>query len=111
MQTKYQKVYNMTVNDKKQMLPNLLKSLREGKKLPQREVASALGIDTTTYCKIEKVKYPANKEQVEKLAELFHTDRNGLVKVWLADKIVNLANKDEVVGAEAIKLADNNFNN
>lgn len=111
MQTKYQKVYNMTVNDKKQMLPNLLKSLREGKKLPQREVASALGIDTTTYCKIEKGKYPANKEQVEKLAELFHTDRNGLVKVWLADKIVNLANKDEVVGAEAIKLADNNFNN
>ncbi|WP_235899300.1 helix-turn-helix domain-containing protein [Hallella mizrahii] len=100
----------MTVSDKKQMLPSLLKSLREEKKFPQREVASALGIDTTTYCKIEKGKYPANKEQVEKLAELFHADRNELVKVWLADKIVNIANKDEEVAAEAIKLADSKFN-
>ena len=100
----------MTVSDKKQMLPSLLKSLREEKKFPQREVASALGIDTTTYCKIEKGKYPANKEQVEKLAELLHADRNELVKVWLADKIVNIANKDEEVAAEAIKLAESKFN-
>lgn len=71
----------MTVDDNKQMLPNLLKSLREEKRIPQREVASALGIDTTTYCKIEKGKYPANKEQVEKLAELLHAERNELVKV------------------------------
>ena len=100
----------MTVYDNKQMLPNLLKSLREEKRIPQREVASALGIDTTTYCKIEKGKYPANKEQVEKLAELLHAERNELVKVWLADKIVNIANKDKTVAADAIKLADREFN-
>lgn len=101
----------MVNNDKKQMFPDLLKQLREKAKLPQREVASALGIDTTTYCKIENGKYPANKEQVEKLSEIFNFDRNELVKVWLADKLVNLANKDEAVAAQAIKLADSKFNN
>ena len=55
----------MVNNDRKQMLPDLFKQLREKAKLPQKEVASALGIDTTTYCKIENGKYPANKEQVE----------------------------------------------
>lgn len=101
----------MVNNDKKQMLPDLLKQLREKAKLPQKDVASALGIDTTTYCKIENGKYPANKEQVEKLAELFSYDRNELVKVWLADKLVRLAHKDEAVAAEALKLADSKFNN
>lgn len=100
----------MVVGNKKQMLPSILKSLREREKLPQRKVSSALGIDTTTYCKIEKGKYPANKEQVEKLAELLHAERNELVKVWLADKIVNIANKDKTVAADAIKLADREFN-
>lgn len=101
----------MANNDKRQMLPDLLKSLREKAKLPQKDIASALGIDTTTYCKIENGKYPANKEQVEKLAEIFHFSRNELVKIWLADKLVNLAFKDETVAADAIKLADKQFNN
>lgn len=94
----------------KLMLPDVLRQLREKLHLPQRQIASALGIDTTTYCKIEKGRYPANKEQVVKLAELLHAERNELVKVWLADKIVNIANKDEEVAAEAIKLADSKFN-
>lgn len=100
----------MVNNDRKQMLPDLLKQLREKAKLPQKEVASALGIDTTTYCKIENGKYPANKEQVEKLAELFHYDRNELVKVWLADKIIMVSEKDDIVGAEAIGLANKKIN-
>lgn len=100
----------MYAHDKRQMLPLMLKSLRESAQLPQRDVASVLGIDTTTYCKIEKGKYPANKEQVEKLAILFHIDRNQMVKVWLADKIIDLAIKDEAVAADAIKLADSKFN-
>ena len=100
----------MVVGNEKQMLPSILTSLREREKLPQREVSYALGIDTTTYCKIEKGKYPANKEQVEKLAELLHAERNELVKVWLADKIINIANKDKTVAADAIKLADREFN-
>lgn len=100
----------MVNNDRKQMLPDLFKQLREKAKLPQKEVASALGIDTTTYCKIENGKYPANKEQVEKLAELFHYDRNELVKVWLADKIIMVSEKDDIVGAEAIGLANKKIN-
>lgn len=100
----------MSDNSKKQMLPSLLKELREKCHLPQKEVASTLGIDITTYCKIEKGKYPPNKDQVEKLAILFHMGRDELVKIWLADKLIVLAQKDEIVAAEAIKLADSRLN-
>lgn len=100
----------MVVKNNEQMLPNLLRTLRENAKLPQREVSSALGIDTTTYCKIEKGKYPANKEQVEKLAKIYHYDRNELVKVWLADKLISISETDDAVGAEAIYLANMKVN-
>ena len=100
----------MSDNSKKLMLPTLLKELREKCHLPQREVASVLGIDITTYCKIEKGKYPPNKDQVVKLAMLFHANRDDLVKVWLADKLIVLAQKDEAVATDAIKLADSRLN-
>ncbi len=33
---------------------NRIKTLREEKQIPQRQLASVLEIDTATYCKIEK---------------------------------------------------------
>lgn len=99
----------MVINDRKQMLPNLLKTLREKANIPQREVACALGIDTTTYCKIENGKYPANKEQVEKLPEIFNYDRNEIVKTWLADKIIDVVEADKIVAFDAIQLAYNYY--
>jgi DNA-binding XRE family transcriptional regulator len=90
--------------------PDLLKCLREKVNLPQKEVASLLGIDSSTYCKIEKGRYIPNKLQVEHMAQILRTDRDQLVKAWLADKIINLAESDKSVTKEAMKLANKVLN-
>lgn len=91
------------------MLPEVLRQLREKSGLPQRKVASALDIDTATYCKIENGKYLPNKEQVEKLSQIFSCDRDYLVKIWLADKLIDLAETDDRVAYDAIQLAHDNL--
>jgi transcriptional regulator with XRE-family HTH domain len=90
--------------------PNLLRRMREKANLPQKEVASLLGIDSSTYCKIEKGKYIPNKSQVEHLAQILGTDRDQLVKAWLADKIIVLAASDKSVTKEAMELANKVLN-
>lgn len=91
--------------ERNRMLPEVLRKLREDCNLTQRRVAAALDIDTATYCKVENGKYLPNKEQVEKLSEIFKCDRNYLVKLWLADKIVDIAETDDIVANDAIQLA------
>ena len=56
------------------ILGNRLKSLREEKQIPQRELAAILEIDTATYCKIERGDRRAKREQVILLANTLKTD-------------------------------------
>ncbi|MCP4552795.1 MAG: helix-turn-helix domain-containing protein [Bacteroidetes bacterium] len=78
------------------MFGNKLKTLREGKQIPQRQLASVLEIDTATYCKIEKGDRRAKREQVKTLAELLQTDTKELLRLWSADKVYALiADEDE----------------
>lgn len=100
----------MSNDNRTKMLPEVLRQLREKSGLPQRKVAFALDIDTATYCKIENGKYLPNKEQVEKLSQIFGCDRDYLVKIWLADKLIDLAETDGKVASEAIKLANKKIN-
>ena len=53
---------------------NKIKTLREEKQIPQRQLASVLEIDTATYCKIEKGDRRAKREQVLLLADFLKTD-------------------------------------
>jgi transcriptional regulator with XRE-family HTH domain len=53
---------------------NKIKTLREEKQIPQRQLAAALEIDTATYCKIEKGDRRAKREQVTVLADLLEVD-------------------------------------
>ncbi len=87
------------------LLSDKLKELREQAKQPQRKIAAALDIDTATYSKIENGKYMPNREFVLKLAKTFGIDSEQLIKLWLADKLVEVV-KDEHVASEAMKLAD-----
>lgn len=96
----------MIEEKKKWHLPEVLRQMREKLGLPQRKVAAFLDIDTATYCKIENGKYLPNKMQVEHLAVIFSCNRDDLVKVWLADKIVELAESDKSVTDDAMKLAN-----
>lgn len=75
---------------------NKIKSLRENKQIPQRQLASALQIDTATYCKIEKGDRRAKREQLSVLAELLEVDSKELIRLWSADKVYDIiAEEDE----------------
>ena len=91
------------------LLADKLKQLREEAKQPQRRVAAALDIDTATYCKIEKGKYLPSKEQVVQLSDFFKYDSEEMIKLWLADRLIDVA-KDEDMASEAILLAQDMLN-
>ncbi len=86
------------------LLSDKLKELRDQVKQPQRKIAAALDIDTATYSKIENGKYMPNRDFVFRLATFFRCDSEQLIKLWLADRVVEMV-KDEQVAPEAIKLA------
>lgn len=74
---------------------NKIKTIREGKQIPQRQLASALEIDTATYCKIEKGDRRAKREQVNVLAELLEVDSKELIRLWSADKVYDIIAEEE----------------
>lgn len=82
-----------------------IRQLREGKQLLQRQLASALEIDTPMYSKIERGSRPAKREQVISLAKLLSIDEQELLTLWLADKIIDVV-KDEKTGMSALKMAE-----
>lgn len=74
---------------------NKLKSLREEKQIPQRQLASVLEIDTATYCKIEKGDRRAKREQVLTLSEILHSDSKELIQLWSADKVYEIIENED----------------
>ena len=89
---------------------NKLKTLREGKQIPQRQLASTLEIDTATYCKIEKGDRRAKREQVAVLADLLQTDTKELLRLWSADKVYDLI-ADEEEATQILNLVAENIVN
>ncbi len=74
---------------------NKIKTLREEKQIPQRQLASVLEIDTATFCKIEKGDRRAKREQVIVLAELLEVDSKELIRLWSADKVYDIIAEEE----------------
>ena len=75
---------------------NKIRTIREEKQIPQRQLAAALEIDTATYCKIEKGDRRAKREQVFILSELLEVDSKELIRLWSADKVYDIiAEEDE----------------
>lgn len=74
---------------------NKLRTLREGKQIPQRQLASVLEIDTATYCKIEKGDRRAKREQVLTLSETLKTDFKELLQLWSADKVYEIIENED----------------
>ncbi len=69
---------------------NKIKTIREEKQIPQRQLAATLEIDTATYCKIEKGDRRAKREQVAIIAELLEVDSKELIRLWSADKVYDI---------------------
>lgn len=71
----------------KETFGEIIRKLREENGLPLRKVAAHLDIDPSTLGKIERNERTANKEMVEKLAELFSINSKPLIVSYLSDKV------------------------
>lgn len=84
------------------LLGNKIKSLRDEQEVLQRQVAAYLEIDTPMFSKIERGDRRAKRSQVILLAKYFHVDENEMLKLWLADKVL-----DVMEGEDDIELKQN----
>ena len=64
-----------------------LRSFREQKKLSLREVASAIGIDTSLLGKIERNERQATKDQIKLIAKYFKYNVQLLIEENLSDQL------------------------
>jgi transcriptional regulator with XRE-family HTH domain len=81
-----------------------IRELRESQGLLQRQLAASLEIDTPMFSKIERGERKAKREQVEQLASLLHANKSDLLRLWLADQVMDLI-KDEPQASKALELA------
>lgn len=86
-----------------------IKELRIQKQMPQRQIATALDIDTATYCKIEKGERRAKKEQVAILSEMFHIKMIDHLTLWLADKVTDMVSDQHVVASKVLLMTAENL--
>lgn len=84
-----------------------LKELREEKQLLQRQLASALEIDTPMYSRIERGERKAKREQVVLLAKLLDANEKELLQLWLADKVYDVLAEEDYADGVINIVAEN----
>ena len=82
-----------------------LRHIREEKELPLRKVAALLDIDVAILSKMERGERRITKEVVLKLADIYNCNADGLLVLFLSDKILYEI-QDEDLGIEALKVAE-----
>lgn len=88
-----------------------IRSLREEKKLLQRELAAALSVDTPMYSRIERGERPIKREQIKILADILCADESELLKLWLADQVSALLNGEEDIINDVLDIAKSGMGN
>ena len=71
----------------------------------QRQLAALLEIDTPMFSKIERGDRRAKRTQVIQLAEYFKIDKNELLTLWLADKVLDAVEDEDELKHDAIEVA------
>lgn len=66
-----------------------------------------LEIDTPMFSKIERGDRGAKQTQVIQLAEYFKIDKNELLTLWLADKVLDVVKDEDELKYDAIKIVLN----
>ncbi len=99
---------NVKTQISKFMFSKRIKEIRIQNQMPQRLLATALDIDTATYCKIEKGERKVKREQVEIIAQVLNIDKTELVTLWLADKVYK-AISDEVNAKDILTVVNENI--
>lgn len=88
------------------LFANQIKQLREENNLLQRQLASALEIDTPMYSKIERGDRLAKREQVVIIANFLSTDENELLSLWLADKVLDVLEGEKELGSKVLEIVN-----
>lgn len=88
---------------------DLIRKKREHKKMFLRQLAAKLDIDTALLSKIERGERKAKREHVLQLAKIFSIDYKYLHTLWLADKVYEVI-QDEELGLNALKVAEQQAN-
>lgn len=78
---------NKLIMVQKETFGEVIRKLREESGLPLRKVAAHLDIDPSTLGKIERNERTANKEMIEKFAEIFSINSKPLLVSYLSDKV------------------------
>ena len=87
------------------LLGERIKELRAEHGVLQRQLAALLEIDTPMFSKIERVDRRAKRTQVIQLAEYFNIDKNELLTLWLADKVLDAVEDEDELKHDAIEVA------
>ena len=87
------------------LLGNKIKELREEHGVLQRQLGALLEIDTPMFSKIERGNRYAKRTQVIQLAEYFKIDKNELLTLWLADKILDVVENENELKLAAMSIA------
>jgi len=93
-----------------------LRTIREKLRLSLREVATAIGIDTSLLGKIERNERQATKEQVKQLAIFYDIDEKMLLKELLSDQFAYKLIEEEAdldifrVAEDKVEYLKNNQN-
>lgn len=83
-----------------------VKTLREKKHLTLREVAEALGVDTSMLGKIEKNSRKPTKQLIEKIAKFFSVSDKDLLIAFLSDTVAYQVMDEEDFANEVLKAAE-----
>ena len=86
-----------------------LRTLREVKSLPLREVASNIGIDPSLLAKIERNERQPSKRLVKKISKYFMVNEKDLLDEILSDQIAYII-LDEEAGLNVLKVAEKKIN-
>ena len=87
------------------LLGERIKELREQHGVLQRQLAALLEIDTPMFSKIKRGDRRAKRTQVIQLAEYFKVDKNELLTLWLADKVLDAVEDEDELKHDAIEVA------
>ena len=86
-------------------LGEIIRRLREARKLPLRTVAAYLDMDQAILSKIERGQRNISRGQVVKLAAYYEVKEEDLLVAWLSDKLVDEI-EDEDLGMKALQVAE-----
>ena len=83
----------------------IIRELREQKKILVKQVAALLEVDPSLISKIERGDKRPTREQIRQLADILVVDENELMIAYLSDRLVYEI-RDEDLAMEAIKVAE-----